>query len=84
MLDDGWVVITDCTRLKIRSARFKNEACDGQTLLCAKGPASRPIDWPRFASWQLENQDERLNRFNKAARCERSPSLMAVNWRPTP
>jgi hypothetical protein len=66
------------------SGRFKNEACDGQTLLCAKGPPSRPIYWRRFASWQLENQDERLSRFNKAARCERSPSLTAVNLRPKP
>jgi hypothetical protein len=26
--------------------------------------------------WGVSGEDERLNRFNKAARCERSPSLL--------
>jgi hypothetical protein len=42
------------------------------------------IAWRKFASSQLQNQDERLSRFKKAASCERSPSPTAVNLRPTP
>src|SRR5882762_361671 len=46
-----------------------------------KGLPPRSIAW---ASSQLQNKDERLSRLTKAARCERSPFLTAVNLRPMP
>jgi len=42
------------------------------------------LGWRKFASWQVQNQDERLSLFHRAASCGRSPSLTAVNFRPSP
>ena len=47
-------------------------------------PSNARLALGKFASSQPQNQDERLSLFNKAARCGRSASHIAVNFRPTP